>query len=61
VKDTALVSVLGISELFRLARDASSTSASIVPLFVAGVIYFALNAIVTRQFMWFEKKLDYYK
>ena len=61
VKDTALVSVLGISELFRLARDESSRAVSVVPLFAAGLVYFGLNAIVTKLFMWFEKKLDYYK
>jgi polar amino acid transport system permease protein len=61
VKDTALVSVLGISELFRLARDESSSAVSVVPLFVAGLFYFVLNGIVTRLFMWFEQKLDYYK
>lgn len=61
VKDTALVSVLGISELFRLARDESSRAVSVAPLFVAGLIYFVLNGAVTRLFMWFEKKLDYYK
>jgi polar amino acid transport system permease protein len=61
VKDTALVSVLGISELFRLARDESSRAASVAPLFVAGLIYFVLNGAVSRLFMWFEKKLDYYQ
>lgn len=61
VKDTALVSVLGISELFRLARDESSRTVSVVPLFTAGLVYFGMNGAVTRLFMWFEKKLDYYK
>lgn len=61
IKDTALVSVLGISELFRLARDESARAVSVVPLFSAGLIYFALNGFVTRLFMWFEKKLDYYR
>ena len=61
VKDTALISTLAIVELFRVARSASSTYVSIMPLFVAGAIYLFLNYIVTRAFLWGEKKLDYYK
>ncbi len=61
VKDTALISTLAIVEIFRIAKSASSTSVSIVPLFVAGAIYLLLNAGVTKFFMWFEKRLDYYK
>ncbi len=61
VKDTALISTLAVVEIFRIARSASATSVSIMPLFIAGAIYLLLNAGVTKFFMWFEKRLDYYK
>jgi polar amino acid transport system permease protein len=61
VKDTALISTLAVVELFRVARSASNTYVSIVPLFVAGAIYLMLNYVVARFFLWFEKKQDYYK
>ena len=61
VKDTALISTLAVVEVFRIAKSASSTSVSIVPMFVAGAIYLLLNAGVTKFFQWFEKKQEYYK
>ncbi|MDR2883568.1 MAG: amino acid ABC transporter permease [Deferribacteraceae bacterium] len=61
IKDTALISTLAIVEVFRIAKSASSASVSIVPLFVAGGIYLTLNACVTKFFVWFEKKQDYYR
>lgn len=61
VKDTALVQVLGVSELFRVAKNESSRIASTTPLFIAGVFYFIMNWLVTRAFHFTERKLDYYR
>ena len=61
VKDTALVQVLGVSELFRVANNEASRVSSITPLFIAGVFYFVMNWLVTRVFHFTEKKLDYYR
>lgn len=61
VKDTALVTTLGISELFRAARNESSRVSATSPLFVAGLFYLLMNSVVTRIFDKFEKKLNYYK
>lgn len=61
VKDTALVQVLGVSELFRVAKNESSRIASTTPLFIAGVFYFVMNWLVTRAFHYTERKLDYYR
>lgn len=61
VKDTALVQVLGVSELFRIAKNEASRTASTDPLFIAGIFYFAMNWVVTRIFHFTEKKLDYYR
>ncbi len=61
VKDTALVQVLGVSELFRVAKNEASRVSSVTPLFVAGLFYFAMNWIVTRIFHLAEKKMNYYR
>jgi polar amino acid transport system permease protein len=61
VKDTALISVIALEELYRAARNVSVATSSIMPLFAAGAVYLVLNYIVTRFFHWFEKRLDYYR
>lgn len=61
VKDTALVQTLGVSELYRVARNEASRISSTTPLFIAGVFYFVMNWIVTRVFHFTEKKLNYYR
>lgn len=61
VKDTALVQVLGISELFRMAKNESSRLFSTTPLFIAGLFYLGMNWLVTKAFHLSEKKLSYYK
>lgn len=61
VKDTALVSVIGVSELLLVAKERQSALFSFWPLFIAGVFYFVMNWIVARGFRGIEKKLDYYK
>jgi polar amino acid transport system permease protein len=61
VKDTALAMSLGISELFRVAKNEATRVFSTTPLFIAGIFYLAMNWIVTKIFDKFEKKLSYYK
>lgn len=61
VKDTALVQVLGISELFRVAKTESSRVFSTAPIFIAGLFYLGMNGLVTKIFSMFEKRLSYYK
>ena len=61
VKDTALVSVIGVVELLRTAQTHSSRLFSTTPIFIAGVFYFLMNWVVTAVFIHLEKRLDYYK
>ena len=61
VKDTALVTTLGISELFRAAKNETNRICSTSPLFVAGLFYLFMNLIVTKIFDKTEKKLSYYE
>lgn len=60
VKDTALAQTIGVAELFRLAQNASARQFSTTPIFIAGVFYFIMNAVVSRFFDWIEKKMAYY-
>ncbi len=61
VKDTALASVVAYPEIFRIAKEQMNYYSSLVPLFVAGLFYFVMNAILTIVLGSIEKKLDYYK
>ncbi len=60
VKDTALATVIAVGELFRAAKNETSRSASIEPLFIAGVFYLIMNAVITQIFAYIVKRLDYY-
>jgi polar amino acid transport system permease protein len=60
VKDTALVSVIGVSELLMVAKERQGAMFSFIPLFIAGVFYFVMNWIVSIGFRQLEKRLSYY-
>lgn len=60
VKDTALVSVIGVCELLMVAKERQGALFSFVPLFIAGVFYFLMNWVVSLIFQKLEKKLSYY-
>ena len=60
VKDTALVSVIGVSELLMVAKERQGAMFSFIPLFIAGVLYFIMNWVVSIGFRQLEKKLSYY-
>lgn len=61
IKDTALVQVVGISELFRVAQNEASRVFSTNPLFIAGIFYFVMNWLVTKVFHSMEERLSYYR
>ena len=61
VKDTSLASVIAYAEIFRKAREQMVTYSNLTPLFIAGIFYFIMNALLTVLFSAREKKLDYYK
>jgi polar amino acid transport system permease protein len=60
VKDTALAQTIGVAELFRVAQNAAAREFSTMPIFIAGVFYFVMNAVVSKSFDVLEHKLDYY-
>lgn len=61
VKDTSLASAIAYAEIFRKAREQMVTYSNLTPLFIAGIFYFVMNALLTMLFTAIEKKLDYYK
>lgn len=61
VKDTSLANIIAVSELFRAAKNEASRTASIEPLFVAGLFYLLMNGVVTLVFSYLTKRFDYYK
>lgn len=61
VKDTALVTAIGVAEIYQLATDSMSRLGKITPLVMAGGFYLVMNSIVSRLVNIAEKKLDYYR
>jgi len=61
VKDTALATVIAVGELFRAAKNETSRTASVEPLFIAALFYLAMNAAITQVFAYAARKLDYYR
>lgn len=61
VKDTSLVHVVGITELFRVSQTASNRQVSLMPMFYAGAIYLLMIGIATLLSRQAEKYFSYYK
>lgn len=61
VKDTSLVYALGLGDILRAARTLSNKDASIVPLFLAGVVYLVIIGILTYILKKIEEKFEYYR
>ena len=59
VKDTSLAFALAYTEMFTLAKQIAAASASIMPLFVAGVFYYIFNFVVAWVMETIEKKMRY--
>ena len=63
VKDTSMAFVLAITppEMFTLAKQIAAAQTTMMPLFIAGLFYFMLNAIVSWVMTCLEKRLAYYQ
>lgn len=61
IRDTSLAQVIGIVELFSLAKKQASFKFSIIPLILAGGIYLIFSLLLTLLFKYAEKKLSYYR
>ena len=61
VKDTALVSVLGISELLKAGKNAVNAYSSALPFIYVGIIYYLLNLCCELILRNIERKMNYYR
>ncbi|WP_054696505.1 amino acid ABC transporter permease [Syntrophomonas palmitatica] len=61
VKDSALIYILAISEVLRVAKTAVLRDDSFIPFLIAAVFYLLMTALVQQFFKWMEVKFDYYR
>jgi len=61
VKDTALVNIIALSDLMKVAYSAVTRDASVMPFVVAMIFYLIINAVVSLVLKRIEKRMDYYR
>ncbi|MED3501247.1 amino acid ABC transporter permease [Brevibacillus agri] len=59
VKDTALLYAVAVPELLHYAQTAVNRDFTIVPFFIAGVIYLLMTLLLTMFFKWLEKRFKF--
>ncbi|MFD3158600.1 amino acid ABC transporter permease [Haloimpatiens sp. FM7330] len=59
VKDTALVTVIGMPEILRNAKEIVTREFTNTPFIIAGIIYLLITSIIVIIFRKLEKKLAY--
>ncbi|MHC0036845.1 amino acid ABC transporter permease [Pseudoneobacillus sp. C159] len=57
IKDTALLYAVAVPELLHFAQTAVNRDFTILPFFIAGIIYLLMTLILSGLFKWIEKKL----
>jgi len=60
VKDTALAFTLGVAEMFTQARAIVSSQGNLIAFLIAGIFYYAFNALVAFIMERVEKAFAYY-
>ena len=61
VKDTALVNIIALSDLLKVANSAAMREASVMPFVVAMLFYLAINAVVQLVLKRIENRMNYYR
>ncbi|MEH7343202.1 amino acid ABC transporter permease [Bacillus sp. JJ1532] len=59
VKDTALLYAVAVPELLHFAQTAVNRDFTIVPFFIAGIIYLGITLILTLLFKWLERRYKF--
>lgn len=59
VKDTALLYAVAVPELLHFAQTAVNRDFTIIPFFLAGIIYLLMTLVLTLFFKYLEKKFRY--
>ena len=60
VKDTALVYVIGLSDLLKVGKVAANRDSSLMPLLVIGIVYLILIGALYKVMGKVEKRYEYY-
>lgn len=60
VKDTSLVYILGLNDLFRIALIASNREVSFMPFVYVAIIYLVMTGLLTKILSMLENKYSYY-
>lgn len=60
VKDTALVYVIGLSDLLKVGKVAANRDSSLMPLVIIGLVYLIIIGILSKIMANVEKKYEYY-
>jgi His/Glu/Gln/Arg/opine family amino acid ABC transporter permease subunit len=60
VKDTSLITVLGVSEVLKVGRNAVNTYATAIPFIYVAIIYLVLTSFCSFLLKRLEMRMDYY-
>jgi len=56
VKDTALVTSIGVADMLHMAKAAVNSSSNVTPFIIAGIFYLIITLGLTKLFQYLEKK-----
>ena len=59
IKDTALLYAVAVPELLHFAQTAVNRDFTIIPFFIAGIIYLIMTLILTLFFKWLERRFKF--
>ena len=59
IKDTALVTSIGLTDLLHFTKSMVNTHVSVVPYFIAAIFYLSMTFGLTRLFNWLERKFAF--
>lgn len=59
IKDTALLYAVAVPELLHFAQTSVNRDMTIVPYFVAGIIYLLMTLVLTLFFKWLERRFKF--
>ncbi|NOU69946.1 ABC transporter permease subunit [Paenibacillus sp. LMG 31458] len=59
IKDTALLYAVAVPELLHFAQTAVNRDFSIMPFFIAGIIYLVMTLLLTAFFKWLERRFKF--
>lgn len=59
IKDTALVTSIGLTDLLHFTKSMVNTHVSVVPYFIAAIFYLVMTFGLTKLFNWLERRFAF--